>query len=127
MSLPLLATVGLSCAVAGGVAALSSLRRRDTRDDDAEYTRLLAEHGLFGVLAMGCLLAMVWVGFRRQRQPFGQAWTAALVAWTALELSHSSTRLAAVAFTFALAQFAVIDRPSSPEATATDGVQEVRP
>ena len=42
MSLPLLATVGLSCAVAGGVAALSSLRRRDTRDDDAEYTRLAA-------------------------------------------------------------------------------------
>lgn len=42
MSLPLLATVGLSCAVAGGVAALSSLRRRDTRDDDVEYARLAA-------------------------------------------------------------------------------------
>jgi len=79
-----------------------------------EYTRLLAEHGVLGILAMACLLLMVWKGFRRQVQPFGQAWTAALVAWTALELSHSSTRLAAIALTFALAQFAVVDEPRPP-------------
>lgn len=106
----------------------SELYRIDRRviASHTEYTRLLAEHGLFGVLAMGCLLAMVWVGFRRQRQPFGQAWTAALVAWTALELSHSSTRLAAVAFTFALAQFAILDRPSPAEDASTGGPREVR-
>ncbi len=79
-----------------------------------EYTRLLAEHGLLGLLAMGCLVVMIWTGFRRQVQPFGQAWTAALVAWTALELSHSSTRLAAIAFTFALAQYAIVDRAPDP-------------
>lgn len=74
-----------------------------------EYTRLLAEHGLLGIMALGCLAALVVTGFLRQRQPFGQAWTVSLVAWTALELSHSSTRLAAIALVFSLAQFTLIE------------------
>ncbi|MCB1014220.1 MAG: O-antigen ligase family protein [Acidimicrobiales bacterium] len=81
-----------------------------------EYTRLLAEHGLLGIVALLCLAAMVVTAFRRQRLSLGQAWVAALVAWTALELSHSSTRLAAVAFTFALAQFAIVDASARPAA-----------
>lgn len=80
-----------------------------------EYTRLLAEHGFLGILALGCLLAMVVTGFRRQREPFGQAWTVALVAWTALELSHSSTRLVAIGVVFALAQVALVEPSSTPE------------
>ena len=82
-----------------------------------EYTRLLAEHGLFGIVAMCCLVAMVVSAYRRQISPYGHAWTAALVAWTLVELSHSSTRLSAISFVFALATFTIVtDRPAADPA-----------
>lgn len=74
-----------------------------------EYTRLLAEHGLFGIIAIGCLVAMVAGDIRRQKTAFGYAWSVALVAWTATELWHASTRLAATPFAFALAAFTIIE------------------
>jgi hypothetical protein len=74
-----------------------------------EYTRLLAEHGLLGIVAVACLVAMGVGAFRNQRTAFGYAWSAALLAWTATELWHASTRLAAVSVAFALASFTMVE------------------
>jgi len=83
-----------------------------------EYTRLLAEHGALGILALACLGNMVVAAFRRQRSSFGRAWSAALVAWTLTELWHASTRLAAVPLLFALATLTIVDDEPAP---VTDG------
>lgn len=76
-----------------------------------EYTRLLAEHGLFGVVAILCLLAMIVQAYRRQTIPWGRAWTAAFAAWTLVNMSHAATRIAAPSFTFALAMFTFVTEP----------------
>ncbi len=90
-----------------------------------EYTRLLAEHGMLGIVALACLGAMVVAAFRRQRTAFGLAWTAALVAWSLTELWHASTRLAATPFAFALGSFTIVavaaaDRDGPRHHTATE-------
>lgn len=74
-----------------------------------EYTRLLAEHGTFGIVAMACLVAMAVADLRRQRTAFGYAWSVALIAWTAAELWHASTRIAATPLAFALASFTLVE------------------
>ena len=91
----------------------SEVERRDRRTVAAhtEYTRLLAEHGLFGLLAVLCLIAMFVQGYLRQPSLWGRAWTAALVAWTAAEMGHSAMRLALVPFVFTLAMFTFASHP----------------
>lgn len=74
-----------------------------------EYTRLLAEHGTFGIAVMTCLVAMAVADLRRQRTAFGYAWSVALIAWTAAELWHASTRIAATPLAFALASFTLVE------------------
>lgn len=78
-----------------------------------EYTRLLAEHGVLGIVVLVCFGWMAVAAFRRQVGPTGQAWAVSLVAWTASALAHSATRLAAVALVFALAQITVVDPPEA--------------
>lgn len=68
-----------------------------------EYSRLLAEHGTFGILAM---MLLVWMGFNRLRQPrhpLEKAVALAFCVWTALYMGHSAMRLVAPATLFALA------------------------
>lgn len=83
-----------------------------------EYTRLLAEHGLLGVSALICLLLLSFQAYRRQPAMWGRAWTAALVAWTAIQMTHGATRLAAAPLAFSLAMIKVIDDKPEDEATS---------
>ncbi len=68
-----------------------------------EYTRILAEHGLPGILAMGLLLIMSIRGFLRTRSGFPQIWMAALLVWPIVEMTHAAMRVAAIGFIFGLA------------------------
>jgi hypothetical protein len=67
-----------------------------------EYTRILAEHGSAGLLA---LLLLLWVAVRAYlRAPYldAQIWVAALLAWPLMEMSHAAMRLVAISFIFGL-------------------------
>ena len=68
-----------------------------------EYTRLLAEHGTFGLLAILQLLAMAGARFFGRGTHLEKAVTLSLMAWTLLYLGHSAMRLAAPSFVFGLA------------------------
>jgi O-antigen ligase len=68
-----------------------------------EYTRMLAEHGLFGALALACLIALGVRAIRQAREFAGRALAAALVVWVALSLSIYGVRLVAPAFALGLA------------------------
>lgn len=68
-----------------------------------EYTRVLAEHGSAGLLA---LLVLFWIAARAYfRAPTieTQTWVVALVAWSLVEMSHAAMRVAAISFLFGLA------------------------
>lgn len=90
-----------------GEAELILINRRSIQAH-TEYTRLLAEHGMLGILALVCLVAMIVQAYRRQSIPWGGAWTVTFATWTLVEMSHAASRIAAPAFVFALAMFTFV-------------------
>jgi hypothetical protein len=84
-----------------------------------EFTRLLAEHGLFGLLADLVLLAAAWANVRRSREPAGRAVAAALTAWSFIFFTTAAFRTAAPALLFGLSFATVV--PSEPEGGENPG------
>jgi O-antigen ligase len=68
-----------------------------------EYTRLLAEHGLFGILIMVLMAWMLLKRYLGNRPGLARAISAAMSVWLLSVMVHSATRLVAVSFAFALA------------------------
>jgi ABC-type multidrug transport system fused ATPase/permease subunit len=68
-----------------------------------EFTRLLAEHGSLGFVALILLLSMAWRSVRFTEGPRSRAITAALILWTFIYMANAAMRLAAPAFVFSLA------------------------
>lgn len=60
-----------------------------------EYTRMLAEHGILGIISLGCLITLLVRGLRQTTEPSERATTVALLIWAALFLSVYGTRLVA--------------------------------
>ncbi len=67
-----------------------------------EYTRLLAEHGSFGVIAIVLLAWMAWGRWRRKEPLPEKGIGLACMAWALLYMGHSAMRLAAPALMFGL-------------------------
>jgi hypothetical protein len=74
-----------------------------------EYTRMLAEHGVLGLLAMLTLVAIAVRSIRSQVLPLGRVFSVFLMAWCATEVGHSATRLALSGFVFGLAAIVMVD------------------
>ena len=72
-----------------------------------EYTRLVAEHGAFGIAALIILLSCVYRAFRQARTPYAKAFCLAMATYGLLFMAVSSTRLAVVALAFGLASVRV--------------------
>jgi O-antigen ligase len=68
-----------------------------------EYTRVLAEHGTAGLLALLMMLVMSIRAYLRTPNLEAQAWVAALLAWPLMEMSHAAMRIVAISFLFGLA------------------------
>jgi O-antigen ligase len=66
-----------------------------------EYSRLLAEHGLLGLGALGALLASIGSSFWRQRG-LSRALAAGMLTWALAFMAVSATRLAAPSFLIGL-------------------------
>lgn len=68
-----------------------------------EWSRMLAEHGLFGLASLLVLLWMGWRGFATARTPRERAAAGSILVFTMLYTSSSGMRLAIPAVTFAIA------------------------
>jgi len=68
-----------------------------------EFTRLLSEHGTFGLLALVVLVAIAGLAYLRAPSALEKAWVSALSGWTFIEMSHSAMRIMAISFLFGLA------------------------
>jgi O-antigen ligase len=90
--------------------------QRDLEKDTAthtEYTGLLAEHGMLGLVAIGCLIGMALTAWRRQKTVDGRFISLALMVWSLATMTHLAVRLAIIPFAFAFAAAAVLPRPST--------------
>ncbi|HEX8217926.1 MAG TPA: O-antigen ligase family protein [Chloroflexia bacterium] len=67
-----------------------------------EVTRLLAEHGFFGLIAFLLLLVMSYQNYRRAQGTAQKGFVAAMVVWTMLFMLNSAMRLVAPALIFGL-------------------------
>lgn len=68
-----------------------------------EFTRLLSEHGTFGLVALLVLVATAGLAYLRAPSSLEKAWVSALSGWTFIEMSHSAMRIMAISFLFGLA------------------------
>jgi hypothetical protein len=68
-----------------------------------EYTRMLAEHGLAGIFALGLLAWMLLNRYIANQPGYGRAISAALAVWAASIMVHSAMRVAAIPLAMALA------------------------
>lgn len=68
-----------------------------------EYTRLLAEHGIFGVAALLILLAMIGIKYVQAPNAVTRGWVAGTAGWTFASMAHVSMRIALISLLFALA------------------------
>lgn len=89
-----------------------------------EFTRLLAEHGVFGLFVLALMAWMLIKRYAGNEGGPGRAMSAALTVWTLSVMTHSATRIAATSLVFALALVAwqlKADQPAaeSEEAAAT--------
>lgn len=67
-----------------------------------EFTRLLAEHGTFGLIAMFCLFYLSGQQLLRAHTIQGKALVAAMICWSFLYMLGAAMRLAAPGFAFGL-------------------------
>jgi hypothetical protein len=63
-----------------------------------EYTRLLSDHGIFGIVALLTLCVIVALNIKRARTMMSKAIVASLLAWSFAFMAHVGMRLAAPSF-----------------------------
>ncbi len=68
----------------------------------SEFSRLLAEHGILGLVALGCLMVLAISFLMREKSPEARALKAVLLTWSILFLFVNSTRTALPSLMFAL-------------------------
>ena len=68
-----------------------------------EYSRIVAEHGSLGVLAMLSLLLALFLAYRKAPDTFHRAMIVAIASWAFVEMAHSAMRLVSIAFMLGLA------------------------
>ena len=107
---------------------LSTFSRGNTYRDSAshtEFSRLLAEHGLFGLFALTALVVMGWQNWRRARTVRGKALSLAWFSWSVLFMLSTAMRLAAPAFIFAMTAVTLMQESSTqPESPAESGAAD---
>lgn len=80
-----------------------------------EFSRLLAEHGSFGVIALVALLTIgAQVVLRPQRRAVDQGVRVGLAAWGGFSMIHAAMRLSVVGFIIGLAHVRFADEPAGP-------------
>lgn len=85
-----------------------------------EYTRILAEHGIPGIISMSLMFVMALRAVKKSPAGMGQAWAAALVVWSLVEMTHAAMRIAAIGFLFGLTFASWKTQGSSPQVLSNE-------
>lgn len=67
-----------------------------------EFSRLISEHGMFGIIAILSLIGMVIVNLRRTRSRLGRSLVLGAAAWSVLFMLNTGMRLAAPSAVFGI-------------------------
>jgi len=78
-----------------------------------EFSRLLSEHGMFGMVAFLSLIAMAVYNVKRQRSNLGRAFVIGAAAWCVLFMINAGMRLAAPSFIWGLTFVTIISSVQS--------------
>ena len=78
-----------------------------------EFTRVLAEHGIPGLIALALLAAMLVEAYRWGLSYWNRLMVVALSLWALTTMLHAATRIGAVSVMLALTQLRVSDRAQS--------------
>lgn len=89
--------------VGPGAGALLRKERGHFGAAHTEFTRLLAEHGLFGAMAMILLVGLGIRTFRRAKTTRARAYVVAMLVWITLFLAINAMRIVAPSFLLGLA------------------------
>jgi len=110
---------------------MAKFQRGGVIDSDAnthtEYTRLLAEHGALGVIALAALAVMVVQSIAWSTTVWNRFLAAGGMAYALFTMSHSATRIAIVAVMFGLGCLRIDDRSSDDVPNDDVANDDVRP
>jgi hypothetical protein len=68
-----------------------------------EYSRLLAEHGSFGIAVFVLFVVATLIRFFSRRSAISKGFALGFTVWALLYMAHSATRMVAPSFAFGLA------------------------
>jgi hypothetical protein len=68
-----------------------------------EYSRIVAEHGSLGLLAMLSLLLGLFLAYRKAPDILSRALIVAIASWAFVEMAHSAMRLVSISIMLGLA------------------------
>lgn len=92
-----------------------------------EFSRLLSEHGIFGLAALAAIAFLVFTNLRRPNSTPGKAFIAGAIAWSFFFMMNAGMRLAAPSFMLGLA-FVTIGsvRTNFPPGAIKRNIQSLR-
>ncbi len=76
-----------------------------------EFSRLLSEHGAFGLIALLSLIAMSLINLKRQQSNLGRALIIGTAAWCVMFMLNAGMRLAAPSFIWGLTFVTIVSPP----------------
>lgn len=80
-----------------------------------EFTRMLSEHGIPGIIGIGIIALLSWRAYRREG--LGRAFAIAWLTWAIAQMFYANLRIAAVPFAFSLA-FLRVTPPRGPDSAS---------
>ncbi|MBA2313711.1 MAG: O-antigen ligase family protein [Actinobacteria bacterium] len=87
-----------------------------------EFTRMLAEHGVGGLLALILLLVILLATYRRAKTVVDKAWVAGMAAWSLTAMVHSATRIATIPLVLGLAAIRWQEDPPADRSPASSAI-----
>jgi hypothetical protein len=78
-----------------------------------EYSRMLAEHGMFGLVSLAIMMGLAIHKTLSTNDRMAKGVTMALFAWAFIEMAHSAMRISATPFLYCLAFGVFSDPPSN--------------
>ena len=101
-----------------GVGSAYSYRERffiTKAASHTEFSRMLSEHGAFGLAAFACMCAMLIGNLKRPNSRPGRAFVAGIMVWAVMFMMNTGMRLAAPGFIWGLSFITIVSlRPHLP-------------
>jgi len=98
---------------------------KDESSSHTEFTRMLGEHGIPGVISIALFALLAYRAYRRAGP--GRAFTVAWLAWTIAQMFYANLRIVAVPFAFGLAFLTLESDPTADPVAPEDADDDAPP